>query len=53
MIALFKRYLTENESREAVNVVNLFLDVEAYLSIKPGDKNSKQKQELQAGFIHK
>ena len=53
MIAMFKRYLTENEGREVINIVNLYLDIDAYLSINKGDKNSKQKQDLQAGFIYK
>ncbi len=55
LIGLFKKYLTENEGKEASNMVYLFLDIDAYFSIGKDnkDKNDKQKKDVQANFIHK
>ncbi len=50
---MFKKYLTENQGREVINIVNMYLDIDAYLGINVSDKNGKQKKDIQAGFIYK
>ena len=50
MIGLFKKYLNENEGKESINMLNLYLDVDAYMNINK-DKNEKQKKDVQANFI--
>ena len=53
MVSLFKKFLTENEGREATNMVNLYMDIEALNNIAQNDKKTKMKKEAQASIIYK
>jgi hypothetical protein len=55
VISLFKKYLNENEGKDATNCVNCFMDVDAYLGIEGGGaaKAVKQKKDTQASYIFK
>ena len=49
-MGLFKKYLTDNEGKGAINMLNMYMDVEAYMNINK-DKNEKAKKEIQSNFI--
>ena len=48
LMGLFKKYLTECENKEIINIMNLYMDIEQYNSL---DKTAKGKRDTQAGFI--
>ena len=52
MMNMFKKYLIEMEGKDAVNHVNLYLDVDAYFSLADA-KNARQKKDAQANTIYK
>ena len=58
VVSLFKKYIIENEGKETMNHINLYLDIEAYYNISDsggaaGVKNSKQKKDIQSSFVYK
>lgn len=58
IVSLFKKYIMDNEGKETMNHVNLYLDIDAYYNIAEGTgaaaaKNTKQKKDIQASFIYK
>jgi len=52
-MSMFKKYMVESEGREAINLLNLYLDVEVFNSISQGERGGKQKKDVQAQFISK
>ncbi|CAH1792455.1 unnamed protein product [Owenia fusiformis] len=54
VISLFKKYMAENETRERMNLLNLYLDVDAYKSMgAKTDPKDKKKKDLQSNYIFK
>ena len=52
VVSLFKKFITENENRDLLNVVNLYLDIEAYYTIS-SEKSGRTKRDTHANFINK
>ena len=58
VVSLFKKYIIENEGKETMNHINLYLDIEAYYNIAEaggaaGAKSTKQKKDIQSSFVYK
>ena len=49
-MGLFKKYQTECENKDIINIMNLYMDIEQYNNL---EKTAKGKRDTQAAFISK
>ena len=52
MVALFKKYVLESEGKDVMNLVNFYLDAEAYHKLST-DTKPRSQRDVHAAFIHK
>ena len=49
---MFKKYLADTEGKDASNLLNLCLDIEAYYTMMD-NRTTKQKKDMHANHIYK
>lgn len=52
-MALFKKYLSDNEGKELMNLLGLYQECNSYIAMPGGDKQKTHKKDIQATYIYK